>query len=195
MSTRTDNTMHLTTRGFTLLEVLIAMAIGSVLLLCAARFLPGLQMAMLQQTRKQALEDEIWQRLYTVAKHVQRAGYCRGVCRGKPLMISPQASCLIVQWDSNSNGVWDSAPVKEADQVGFRLQDGALETRRGATSCQDKGWEKMTEPETIMVEQFSVTLQRHKGYHSEVTLTLEASVTGHRVERVSARHSVTGYNL
>ena len=187
--------MQLTTRGFTLLEVLIAMAIGSVLLICTARFLPGLQMAMLQQTRKQALEDEVWQRLYTIAKHVQRAGYCRGVCSGKALMISPQASCIIVQWDGNSNGVWDSAPAKEADQTGFRLQDGALETRRGAASCQDKGWDKMTEPDMITVEQFSVTQQRHNGYHSEVILTLEASVTGHPDERIAARHSVTGYNL
>lgn len=187
--------MHLTTRGFTLLEVLIAMAIGSVLLLCAARFLPGLQMAMLRQTRQQALEDDVWQRLYTVAKHVQRAGYCRGVCNGQPLMINPQASCIIVQWDGNSNGVWDSAPAKEADQMGFRLQDGALESRRGAASCQDKGWDKMTEPDAMVVEQFSVTWQRHNGYHSEVTIALEASVAGHPDERVTARHSVTGYNL
>lgn len=46
-------------QGFSLLEVLIAMAISSVLLLGAARFLPALQRESLTSTRKLALEDEI----------------------------------------------------------------------------------------------------------------------------------------
>ena len=69
-------------QGFSLLEVLIAMAISSVLLLGAARFLPALQRESLTSTRKLALEDEIWLRVFTVAKHLQRAGYCHGSCTG-----------------------------------------------------------------------------------------------------------------
>ena len=69
--------------AFQLLEVLIAMAISSVLLLSSARFLPALQREILRNTRQLALEDEIWQRVYTVAKHLQRAGYCRGNCVGR----------------------------------------------------------------------------------------------------------------
>jgi prepilin peptidase dependent protein B len=53
-------------QGFSLLETLLAMAIGSVILLAAARFLPALQFAVLQQTLHQTLEDELWQRLYTL---------------------------------------------------------------------------------------------------------------------------------
>ena len=49
-------------RGFSLLEVLIAMAISSILLLSSARFLPALQREILRNTRQLALEDEIWQR-------------------------------------------------------------------------------------------------------------------------------------
>ena len=43
-------------QGFSLLEVLIAMAISSVLLLGAARFLPALQRESLTSTRKLALD-------------------------------------------------------------------------------------------------------------------------------------------
>lgn len=53
--------------GFSLLEVLIAMAISSVLLLGAARFLPALQRDSLTSTRKLALEDEIWLRVIVMA--------------------------------------------------------------------------------------------------------------------------------
>ena len=48
-------------RGFSLLEVLIAMAISSILLLGASRFLPALQRGIFQQMRQQALEDDLWQ--------------------------------------------------------------------------------------------------------------------------------------
>ena len=72
-------------QGFSLLEVLIAMAISSVLLLGAARFLPALQRESLTSTRKLALEDEIWLRVFTVAKHLQRAGCCHGICTGEGL--------------------------------------------------------------------------------------------------------------
>ena len=127
--------MSVSERGFSLLEVLIAMVISSILLLSAARFLPALQREILQNTRQLVLEDELWQRIYTVAKHLQRAGYCRGNCIGEGLMISAAGDCVIARWDANSNGVWDDIPAKEADAVGFRVQDKVLETLRGATTC------------------------------------------------------------
>lgn len=79
-------------QGFSLLEVLIAMAISSVLLLGAARFLPALQRESLTSTRKLALEDEIWLRVFTVAKHLQRAGYCHGSCTGEGLELSDRVT-------------------------------------------------------------------------------------------------------
>ena len=82
-------------RGFSLLETLLAMAIGSVLLLASARFLPGLQIALMQHTRLQTIEDDLWQRLRAVAKHLQRAGYCNGSCNGQPLFISAKGECVI----------------------------------------------------------------------------------------------------
>lgn len=182
-------------RGFSLLETLLAMAIGSVLLLASARFLPGLQIALMQHTRLQTLEDDLWQRLRAVAKHLQRAGYCRGSCSGEPLFISTKGECIIAQWDANSNGRWEGAPSNDAEQTAFRLQNGALETLRGATSCTGRGWEKITDPAQMRVDRFSVTRRQMAGFAPQLTILLAASLPGAAEKRVSGELTVTGYNL
>lgn len=74
--------MPMNQHGFSLTEVLIAMAISSILLLSTSRFLPELQRAVLLQSRAQEREEEIWQRLFAIGKQLQRAGYCAGNCQG-----------------------------------------------------------------------------------------------------------------
>ncbi|CAM7369221.1 prepilin peptidase-dependent protein [Citrobacter portucalensis] len=187
--------MSVNERGFSLLEMLIAMAISSILLLSSARFLPALQREILRNTRQLVLEDEIWQRVYTVAKHLQRAGYCRGNCVGEGLVISAKGDCVIARWDANSNGVWESSPVKETDSIGFRLQDKVLETVRGATGCTGKGWEKMTDPATMKIEAFQVERLNYSGYSPLLTLRLRGVSNDQPQKVVEAIYSVTGFNL
>lgn len=187
--------MSINERGFSLLEVLIAMAISSVLLLGAARFLPALQRDILRNTRYLALEDEVWQRVYTVAKHLQRAGYCRGNCAGEGVMIAGKADCIIARWDANSNGVWETMPAKDADVIGFRLQDNVLETLRGATSCEGKGWDKMTDPAAINIEAFEVERLNVSGFAPVFTLRLRATHNADPQRVMEALYSVTGFNL
>ncbi|HED9543678.1 TPA: prepilin peptidase-dependent protein, partial [Klebsiella pneumoniae] len=108
-------------RGFSLAEALIAMAIGSLLLMGACRFLPALQRHILRQGEQLALENELWQRVHAVGKHLQRAGYCRGSCGGAGLELAAGGECLIVRWDANSNGRWETSPAAAAESTGFRL--------------------------------------------------------------------------
>ena len=70
--------MPVNRKGFSLLEVLIAMTISSILLLSTSRFYRGYS-GVLLQSGQQELEDEVWQRLFAVGKQFQRAGYCAGI--------------------------------------------------------------------------------------------------------------------
>jgi len=187
--------MPVTQQGFSLMEVLIAMAISSLMLLSAARFLPGLQQAILSQTRQQEIEEEIWLRLAGIGKHLQRAGFCAGSCTGDALKMSAQGDCLIVQWDENSNGRWESSPSGAAEQTGFRLNAGALETLRGATACSGNGWERITDPDRITIRHFRVDQTRRAGFAPLLTLEISAIFPGDKGRLFEARHAVTGYNL
>lgn len=180
-------------RGFSLLEVLIAMAISSILLLGASRFLPALQRGIFQQMRQQALEDDLWQSAFTIAKHLQRAGYCGGDgCSGQALQIAQQGECVIARWDGDSNGVWETTPADNANTIGFRLTSGVLETLRGVNTCNDKGWNKMTDPKTVTVTAFQVTRHVNSGFSPELFITLSAIAAGNIA--ASVQYGVTGYN-
>ena len=187
--------MPLKQQGFSLTEVLVAMAISSVLLMSAARFLPALQGAVVLLTKQQELEEELWLRINGIGKHLQRAGYCAGKCEGQPLTIGQRGECVIVQWDENSNGRWETLPSAAAEQTGFRLSDGALETLRGATQCGGKGWERITDPDRIRVQRFQVQRVSREGYAPTIYLTLAASVKGQRDGEIEVHHNVTGFNL
>lgn len=148
------------------------MAISSVLLLGAVRFLFALQRESLTSIRKLALEDEIWLRVFIVAKYFQRAGYCYGICIGEGLEIVGQGDCVIVQWDANSNGIWDRESVKEFDQIGFRLKEYVLETLRGAIFCEGKGWDKVINSDVIIIDIFQVVRQDVSGFSSVLTVNM-----------------------
>ncbi|EMX2205822.1 prepilin peptidase-dependent protein [Enterobacter hormaechei] len=186
--------MPVNRKGFSLLEVLIAMTISSILLLSTSRFLPGLQRGVLLQSGQQELEDEVWQRLFAIGKQFQRAGYCAGHCQGQGMIIGRQGRCAIVLWDANSNGQWDST-ASENDSTGFRLESGSLETLRGATSCDDKGWDKLTDPDQVLIEQFMVTKTDRDGFAPVISIELRARRKGGLAAPFSARHTVTGFNL
>jgi len=185
--------MSVNQRGFSLVEVLIAMAIASVVLLASARFLPALQRAALRQIQQQALEEEVWQRLFTVGRYFQRAGFCQGVCKGEGLTLADQ--CVLIRWDSNLNGVWEDTPPANADVTGFRLNGGALETLRGAISCAGKGWERMTDADFAIVDTFNVTRHNQSGFAPEFELVLTAHLKSRPEVSISAGYGVTGHNL
>jgi type II secretory pathway component PulJ len=81
---------------------------------------------------------------------------------------------VVVQWDANSNGRWETSPASDADQTGFRLQNGVLETLRGATSCEGKGWDKMTDPNTVNITLFRLPGSKPRALRLSLPSVLQA---------------------
>ncbi|MCD2357999.1 MULTISPECIES: prepilin peptidase-dependent protein [Pantoea] len=149
--------MPLKIAGFSLLEMLIAMAISAVIMLSVGRFLPLLLAENADVLQRAQLRQELQQMMATLEKSVRRAGYCHGECAREALKISE--NCLLLRWDENSNGQWEGVSHAESDYYGYRLRQQQLEMQRGVEQCQSAGWERLSDPAFMTLEQFSVSQQ------------------------------------
>ncbi|MEN4696880.1 prepilin peptidase-dependent protein [Pantoea agglomerans] len=143
--------------GFSLLEMLIALAISAVVMLSAGRFLPLLLAENAGVMQRAQLRQELQQMMATLEKAVRRAGYCHGECGSEALQI--RENCLLLRWDENSNGKWEGVSYAESDYYGYRLRQQQLEMQRGVDQCQSAGWERLSDPAVMTLEQFSVSQQ------------------------------------
>lgn len=143
--------------GFSLLEMLIALAISAVVMLSAGRFLPLLLAENAGVMQRAQLRQELQQMMATLEKAVRRAGYCHGECGSEALQI--RENCLLLRWDENSNGKWEGVSHAESDYYGYRLRQQQLEMQRGIDQCQSAGWERLSDPAFMTLEQFSVSQQ------------------------------------
>ncbi|XRP56270.1 prepilin peptidase-dependent protein [Enterobacter hormaechei] len=186
--------MPVNRKGFSLLEVLITMTISSILLLSTSRFLPGLQRGFYCNPGSRSWRMRSGNVCSRSVNSFREQDTVQGIARGQGMIIGRQGRCAIVQWDANSNGQWDST-ASENDSTGFRLESGSLETLRGATSCDGKGWDKLTDPDRVLIEQFMVTKTDRAGFAPVISIELRARRKGELTAPFSARHTVTGFNL
>lgn len=166
-------------RGFTLPEVMIAMGIGSMLILCAAQIYPMMRQRSQSLGRYYQLDQLLRQTGFTIGKDLRRAGFCNGQCGGKPVIIGNAAgeaegSCVIVIYDLNRNGQWDKPGTAEPEYFGYRLRQGGIEIQRGSGDCGGTGWEKLLDPSEVNVTRFSVTERAGTRAANLYTVQLEA---------------------
>ena len=103
-------------------------------------------------------------------------------------------SCVVLQWDANGNGRWDSAPGSQNEQTGYRLRNGSLETQKSVEDCEGTGWERMSDPTQLVVQHFSVIRQNRKTGRPLFRISLAAYLNqGGRPVELS--YTVSGENL
>lgn len=153
---------QLRAQGFTLPEVLMAISIGSMLMLSAAQLYPLLRQRSQSLVRHFQLDQLLRGTAFNIEKDLRRAGFCNGECKGKIVMIGNSEgeavnSCVIIVYDLNRNGRWDLPGSSEPDYFGYRLRQGGIETQRGAENCSGGGWEKLLDPSEVQVTEFTIT--------------------------------------
>lgn len=183
--------MRIRQQGFTLIEVLVALALSSLLLLGTLRFFPALQRNVLHEYHSASAHESVWQLAYRIGKHLQRAGYCRSTCMTPSLQIESGGSQVMIQWQ-----VPDPRDITGGinERTGYRLHQGNLQILKGVKEFTGEQWEKISDPEHMTVTHFSVTpLLRSAG----PPLLIIHLVARHKQASslIRVRHVVRGENL
>jgi prepilin peptidase dependent protein B len=159
---------------------MIAMGIGSMLMLSAAQIYPLMRQRSQSLGRHYQLEQLLRQTTFAIGKDIRRAGFCNGTCEGKSVIIGNAAgeaanSCILVIYDLNHNGKWDKPGTAESEYFGYRLRQGGIEIQRGAADCSSSGWEKFLDPAEVNVTRFVVTEVAASGSGRLYSLQLDGS--------------------
>ncbi|KML69163.1 prepilin peptidase-dependent protein [Pectobacterium peruviense] len=175
-------------RGFTLPEILLALSLGSLIMLSAAQLYPLLRSQSQDSAQLFRLEQLFSQVAMGIEKDIRRAGFCAGTCQGKAISMGnypgeAENSCLNVSYDLNRNGVWDGGEQQDAESFGYRLRGRSLEIQSGAHNCQGDRWEKLFDPQEVVLTAFR--LQR-LSTQNDVAL-YELQLAGYWAKRPAVR--------
>ena len=151
-------------RGFTMVELMIGMAIGLFIVAAATSLMTG----NLRENRSLMIESRLMQDLRTAAdmitRDLRRAGYwgaanagvrsdvSTAVLMNPYVEVTPDNAAADSVSFRFSRDATENNTVDSNEQFGFRLRNGALELQLGAGN-----WQALTDANTLTVTEFSVT--------------------------------------
>jgi prepilin peptidase dependent protein B len=151
-------------RGFTMVELLIGMAVGLFIVAASASLLT----ANLRENRNLLIESRLMQDMRTAAdmitRDLRRAGYWAAANAGvrtdggatvlaNPYVeVAPGSAAADSVSFRFSRDTTENNSVDSNEQFGFRLRNGAIELQLGAGN-----WQALTDASTLTVTEFRVT--------------------------------------
>lgn len=151
-------------KGFTLIEMLVAMVISSIVCIAAMSSIPSIFKQAYRAYFQYQLDREVRQILLNIEKDFRRIGYCSNSnCVGEPIMTGVSSlsegknSCIIFAYDQDLSGKWVDIKSKttETDYFGYRLNKGKLESNRNVRDCGGTRWQSLFDTNLVTVKKLS----------------------------------------
>ncbi|MGJ3354248.1 prepilin peptidase-dependent protein [Providencia sp. Je.9.19] len=148
--------------GFSLIEMLVAMAISSVICIAVMSTIPTLFKQIYQSYFQYQIDKDVKQVLINMEKDFRRIGYCSSLsCQGKAIRIESKLlsrypnSCIIFAYDQDLSGKWINRKSKKIDSdfFGYRLNGNKLESNRNVNDCNGTRWQSLFDAKLITVNQ------------------------------------------
>lgn len=184
-----NNTQMEKQRGFSLIELLIAMAISSIVCVSAMSAIPTLFKQTYQSYFQYQIDRDIRQTLINMEKDFRRIGYCSSQhCEGEPLKISSKFlskennSCIIFAYDQDLSGKWEDIKSKtmDSDYFGYRLHNGKLESNRNVRNCDGTRWQSLFDEKLVKVKKLAFNWQEIAKL-LEMEISLEAGLLPNQI--------------
>ncbi|NDV92179.1 prepilin-type N-terminal cleavage/methylation domain-containing protein [Alteromonas sp. 345S023] len=163
--------------GFSLTELIVALAIGAAVILFATSSVLSLAHSLNTLNQRLVLESELRLLTQTISLQLSRAGYLAETGEthnngSLSLLTAPAPailidkhptgapdSCVLFAYDKNHDGKISLAAPSE--MLGFRLRDKALEYRVAGKSCSQSGWHDLTDSKKMVVSAFTLSPVYH----------------------------------
>jgi Tfp pilus assembly protein PilW len=167
-------------RGLSIVELMVGVAIG-LFVVAAATMLVSTQ---LSDNRRLMLETQVEQDLRAsadiITRELRRAGHWAkardgvwfagnvAVVRDNPYALVAKAdgtafadgdasSTVLMSYSRSGDEADETGVIEAAEQLGFRLDNGVIQTRLG-----DAGWQALTDGNTLKVTEFTLTMNRQR---------------------------------
>lgn len=174
--------------GTTLTELLIATAIVLVVSLQASTYSSRLALAMMKFQHRIKLEDEMRSMQHIFTENIGRTDYLAHDHNTPIAFYSPSGtqstslsfgqfttesknSCVLFSSDKNENGVLDAT---SAENHGYRLRTNAIEYRVKSKTCNQTGWQDITDSHSTLVTALHFTVKQSSSWGTLLEITIEA---------------------
>lgn len=177
--------------GFSLIELLVAMAIGLGAITSLASFVGNAAASNSKFLNLMRLNEELSTVANLITTELQRSGFYGDIGSAintpqafkdevfQPVVISrhPQEetnSCILFAFDKDKNG-----SLEQTENYGFRIHNKAIEMRQAGAGCAKGGWQDLTDSSVTIVEQLQFTLIFKSHSVIAIRMQLSASVKRH----------------
>lgn len=161
--------------GFTLVEMLIGLSVGTVLTFGIVVFYSNTSKISSQTLRTVRLENEMQTVMTMMKNDIRRAGYTANAAALidtgtiNPFMEKdlsdirvPNSSCILFTYDLNKDGILPTINTVNSDErFGYRLSNQTIQTRATTDTkfaCNSGSWENLTNANLIQITNLTFTL-------------------------------------
>ena len=148
-------------RGFSVVELMIAMAISVIVISQVLVLFSSHVGAMAEQTLSRKAQQEIRSILHFMNDDIQRTGYWRteDLEKNPYTLAELTETCIRYSYDKDKDG---SYPVEDKEQFGFRFKAGKIQFSQKATDCSSGYWESINDDKLYRLTELSFSLTHNE---------------------------------
>lgn len=152
--------------GFSLIEMLLAIILTSILMIVIMAFYPKMQVDSLIFYQQYRLEESVNQVLSGLIKDIKRAGFIANQLTNltkSPIVISNDKQCIMIRYDLYRRGEWreDKYNKNDSDIFVYRYYQKNIVYRLGIPNCKGQDWERLFDSNEIEVTRFKILFYSH----------------------------------
>jgi len=182
-------------KGFSLVELLIALLLGSVLLaMVIGLYVTGVSTGA-KSLKYSRLRTDLQSIIAMVETDIRRAGfggseYLVGASADKTIDINSANDCIVYYYNHNN-----TPSVESENKMAFRLKDGAIEFNSGVekvanTVCVTSGWTDISDNKFVTISNFTLT-ENVVSSASATIRSVKIELSGELTSDSSYNHSIT----